>query len=62
MFLKLCRLFLHEMFLSIDTSIGKSFSGHAEQSLIYIIKTMCPPSYHHNGFMATDALGHMIYG
>ena len=22
---------------------------------------MCPPSYHHNGFMATHALGHM-YG
>ena len=26
-----------------------------------IIKTMCPPGYHHNGFVATDALGHMIY-
>ena len=24
-----------------------------------IIKTMCPPGYHHNGFVATDALGHM---
>ena len=27
-----------------------------------IIKTMCPPSYHYNGFMATHALGHMMYG
>ena len=27
-----------------------------------IIKTMCPPGYHHNGFVATDALGHMMYG
>ena len=26
------------------------------------MKTMCPPSYHHNGFMATDALRHMMYG
>ena len=26
-----------------------------------IIKTMCPPGYHHNGFVATDALGHMMY-
>ena len=26
------------------------------------MKTMCPPSYHHNGFVATDALGHMMYG
>ena len=22
---------------------------------------MCPPGYHHNGFVATHALGHMIY-
>ena len=25
------------------------------------MKTMFPPSYHHNGFVATHALGHMIY-
>ena len=29
---------------------------------IYVImKTMFPPSYHHNGFVATHALGHMMY-
>ncbi len=22
---------------------------------------MCPPGYHHNGFMATPELGHRIY-
>ena len=27
-----------------------------------IMKTMCPPGYHHNGFVATYALGQMIYG
>ena len=27
-----------------------------------IYKTMCPPSYHHNGFAATHALGNMMYG
>ena len=26
-----------------------------------IIKTMCPPDYHHNDFVATRALGHMMY-
>ena len=26
-----------------------------------IMKTMCPPGYHHNGFVATHALGHYIY-
>ena len=26
------------------------------------MKTMCPPGYHNNGFAATHAHGHMIYG
>ena len=26
------------------------------------MKTVCPPSNHHNVFVATHALGHMIYG
>ena len=26
------------------------------------MKTMCPPGYHHNGSVATHALGNMIYG
>ena len=26
------------------------------------MKTICPPGYHHNGFVATHALGHMMYG
>ena len=27
---------------------------------IYVImKKMCPPGYHHNGFVATHALGHI---
>ena len=26
------------------------------------MKTFCPPGYHHNGFVAIHALGHMIYG
>ena len=26
------------------------------------MRTMCPPGYHHNGFVATQALGHMMYG
>ena len=24
-----------------------------------IMKTMCPPGYHHNGFVITHALGHI---
>ena len=26
-----------------------------------IMKTICPPSHHHTGFVATYALGHMMY-
>ena len=26
------------------------------------MKTMCPPGYHQNSFVATHALGHMMYG
>ena len=26
------------------------------------MKTMCPSGYHHNEFVATHALGHMMYG
>ena len=25
------------------------------------MKTICPLGYHHNGFVATDALEHMMY-
>ena len=27
-----------------------------------IMKIMCPLGYHHNGFVATHALEHMMYG
>ena len=27
-----------------------------------IMKTMCSPSYNHNAFVTTHALGHMMYG
>ena len=26
-----------------------------------IMKSMCTPGYHHNGFVAIHALGHIIY-
>ena len=31
-------------------------------NIYVIIKTMCPFRYHHNGFVATHALRHMMYG
>ena len=29
-----------------------------ERNIYVIMKTMCPPGYHHNGFVATHALVH----
>ena len=26
------------------------------------MKAVCPPVYHHSGFVATHALGHMMHG
>ena len=26
-----------------------------------VMKTMCPPGYHHNGFVTNHTLGHMMY-
>ena len=26
-----------------------------------VMKTICPPGYHHNGFVATHVLGDMTY-
>ena len=31
------------------------------RNIYSVMKTMCPPGYHHNGFVATHALGHMMY-
>ena len=33
-----------------------------ERNIYAIIKTMCPPGFHYNGYVGTHALGHMIYG
>ena len=34
--------------------IPQKQDGH---NICEIIKTMCPPGYHHNGFVETNALG-----
>ena len=33
-----------------------------ERNIYVIMKTMCLPGYHHNGFVATHVLGHMMCG
>ena len=45
-----------------DTQRAQISHKQDERNIYVIMKIMCPPGYHHNGFVATHALGHMIYG
>ena len=38
-----------------SAQIWQKQDGH---NIYAIMKTMCPPNYHHNGFVATHALGY----
>ena len=45
-----------------DTQSAQISQKQDERNIYVIMKTMCSPGYHHNGFVATHALGHMMYG
>ena len=45
--------------LSQSAKISQNQYG---RSIYVIMKTMCSGGYHHNGFMATHTLGHMMNG
>ena len=45
-----------------DTHRAQISQLQDEHNMYAFMKTMCPPGYHHNSFVATHALGHMMYG
>ena len=45
-----------------DTQSAQISQEQDERNVHVIMKTMCPPGYHHNGFMTTHALEHVMYG
>ena len=45
-----------------DTQSAQISQKQDERNIYVIMKTMCPPGHHHNGFVATHALRHMMYG
>ena len=45
-----------------DTQSAQISQKQDVQNIYAIMKTMCPPGYHHNGPVATHALRHMMYG
>ena len=44
-----------------DTQSAQISHKQDERNKYAIVKRMCLPSYHHNAFLATHALGHMMY-
>ena len=56
-------LFIYSYVLSDprDTQSPQISQKQDGRNIYIILKTMCSPDYHHNGFMATHALGHMTY-
>ena len=44
-----------------DTQSAQISQKQDGRNIHAIMKTMCPPRYHHNGFVATHALGYMMY-
>ena len=45
-----------------DTQSAQISQKQDERNIYVIMKTMYSPGYHHNGFVATHALGQMMYG
>ena len=43
-----------------DTQSPQISQKQDEHKIYIIMKTTYPPGYHHNGFVATYALGHMM--
>ena len=47
----------------IHDTQGAQISRKQDGRNMYVImETMCPLGYHHNGFVASHARGHMMYG
>ena len=44
-----------------DTQSAQTSQKQDEHNIYVIMKTMCPPGYHRNGFVATHALMYIIY-
>ena len=45
-----------------DTQSALISQKQDERNIYVIMKTMCPPDYHHDGSVVTHALGHTMYG
>ena len=44
-----------------DTASAQISQNEDEHNIHVIMKTMCPAGYHHNGFVASHGLGHLMW-
>ena len=52
---------LYKWLLVINNTQSSQISQKQHRRNIYVVmKTMCPPGYHYDGFLAAHALGHMM--
>ena len=57
------KLIFDKQLIRIDNIQNAQISQKQDERNIYaVMKKMCLPGYHHNGFVATHALGHMMCG
>ena len=60
----ICILYIYIIYINLFTTdkrqIAKVSQKNNGHNTYKIMKTICPPSYRHNGFVATHALGHMM--
>ena len=55
-------ILLAEMWSKIYTECSNCYKNNEHNNTCNQDYPMCPPGYHHNGFMATHELGHMMFG
>ena len=48
--------------MNYETQSHQISQKQDERNIYVIMETMCPLGYHRNCFVATHALGHMMYG
>ena len=57
------KLIFDKQLIRIDNIQNAQISQKQDERNIYaVMKKMCPPGYHHNDFVTTHALGHIMYG
>ena len=61
MYIYLYIIYIYNIYIIYIYIIYIQYIYNIYMHIYAILKTICPLGYHHNGFLATQALGHMIF-